>query len=57
MYRVEGDDFWLIPTAEVPVTNYYMQEIIEDPLPIYLTAYSPCFRREAGSVNSHPYRS
>ncbi len=44
------DDMWLIPTAEVPVTNIYRQEIIEKPLPIYLTAYTPCFRREAGAA-------
>ena len=50
MYRLPADDLWLIPTAEVPVTNYYRDEIIEKPLPIYLTAYTPCFRREAGSA-------
>jgi len=50
MYRMDADDFWLIPTAEVPVTNYFMQEIIEEPLPVYLTAYSACFRREAGAA-------
>jgi seryl-tRNA synthetase len=50
MYRVPEDDLWLIPTAEVPVTNYYRDEIIEAPLPIYLTAYTPCFRREAGAA-------
>lgn len=50
MYHCEIDDFWLIPTAEVPVTNYYRDEIIDRPLPIYLTAYTPCFRREAGSA-------
>ncbi len=50
MYHCEVDDFWLIPTAEVPVTNYYRDEIIDKPLPIYLTAYTPCFRREAGSA-------
>ncbi len=44
------DDLWLIPTAEVPVTNIYRDEIIEQPLPIYLTAYTPCFRREAGAA-------
>ncbi|HNB82053.1 MAG TPA: serine--tRNA ligase, partial [Chitinophagaceae bacterium] len=44
------DDFYLIPTAEVPVTNIYRDEIIkESDLPLKLTAYSPCFRREAGS--------
>jgi seryl-tRNA synthetase len=50
MYHVTADDLWLIPTAEVPVTNLYREEIIERPLPICLTAYTPCFRREAGSA-------
>ncbi len=50
MYHCEVDDYWLIPTAEVPVTNYFRDEIIDRPLPIYLTAYTPCFRREAGSA-------
>ncbi|MCX6996759.1 MAG: serine--tRNA ligase [Kiritimatiellaeota bacterium] len=50
MYHVDADDLWLIPTAEVPVTNIYREEIIQRPLPIYLTAYSPCFRREAGAA-------
>ena len=50
MYAVPKDDLYLVPTAEVPVTNIYREEIIERPLPIYLTAYSPCFRREAGSA-------
>ncbi len=50
MYHVPSDDLWLIPTAEVPVTNYLMQEIIKEPLPVYLTAYSACFRREAGAA-------
>ena len=50
MYRVQGDDLWLIPTAEVPVTNIYRDEIIERDLPVYLTAYTPCFRREAGAA-------
>jgi seryl-tRNA synthetase len=49
MYRAI-DDLWLIPTAEVPVTNYYRDEIIEADLPVYLTAYTPCFRREAGAA-------
>jgi seryl-tRNA synthetase len=44
------DDLWLIPTAEVPVTNFYRDDIIDKPLPVYLTAYTPCFRREAGSA-------
>ena len=50
MYHCEIDDFWLIPTAEVPVTNYFRDEILDRPLPVYLTAYTPCFRREAGSA-------
>ncbi len=50
MYHCEIDDFWLIPTAEVPVTNYFRNEIIDRPLPVRLTAYTPCFRREAGSA-------
>ncbi len=50
MYFVSGDGLYLIPTAEVPVTNYYREEIITEPLPIKMTAYSPCFRREAGSA-------
>ncbi|MBM3262838.1 MAG: serine--tRNA ligase [candidate division Zixibacteria bacterium] len=50
MYRTEADDLFLIPTAEVPVTNLYRDEIIpEEELPVFYTAYSPCFRREAGS--------
>ncbi|MCF7838454.1 MAG: serine--tRNA ligase [Candidatus Marinimicrobia bacterium] len=50
MYRVTDSDLWLIPTAEVPVTNIYREEIIRAPLPVRLTAYSPCFRREAGAA-------
>jgi len=50
MYRLRDDDYFLIPTAEVPVTNIHRDEVIdEDRLPIYYTAYSACFRREAGS--------
>ena len=50
MYHATEDNFYLIPTAEVPVTNMYRDEIIEDKdLPKKNTAYSPCFRREAGS--------
>jgi len=50
MYHVQTDDFYLIPTAEVPVTNIYRDVIInEKELPIKNTAYTPCFRREAGS--------
>jgi seryl-tRNA synthetase len=45
------DDLFLIPTAEVPVTNIFNQEILDaDCLPIYFTAYTPCFRREAGAA-------
>jgi seryl-tRNA synthetase len=50
MYRLADDALYLIPTAEVPVTNMYREEIIEAPLPICLTAYTPCFRREAGAA-------
>jgi seryl-tRNA synthetase len=50
MYRADADGLWLIPTAEVPVTNYYREEVIDDPLPVYLTAHTPCFRREAGAA-------
>ena len=50
MYHVPGDDLWLIPTAEVPVTNIYREEIIREPLPIKRVAHTPCFRREAGSA-------
>jgi seryl-tRNA synthetase len=50
MYHAEVDDLWLIPTAEVPVTNYYMGEIIPDSLPVKFCAYTPCFRREAGAA-------
>jgi seryl-tRNA synthetase len=50
LYRCEKDDLYLIPTAEVPLTNLFRGEILrEDDLPIYLTAYTPCYRREAGS--------
>jgi seryl-tRNA synthetase len=49
-YKCADDDLWLIPTAEVPVTNLYSGEVLEEKsLPIKLTAYSPCFRREAGA--------
>ncbi len=51
MYKCEEEDLYLIPTAEVPVTNIYSNEILsEDDLPKYMTAYTPCFRREAGSA-------
>jgi seryl-tRNA synthetase len=50
MFKVEGREMYLVPTAEVPLTNLYREEILEaGQLPIYLTAYTPCFRAEAGS--------
>jgi seryl-tRNA synthetase len=50
LFKVEGWDLYLIPTAEVPVTNIHRDEVLsEENLPIYYTAYSPCFRSEAGS--------
>ena len=50
MYRLKDDDLFLIPTAEVPLTNIFRDEILnEEDLPIYYTAYTACFRREAGS--------
>jgi seryl-tRNA synthetase len=50
MYYMPADNFYMIPTAEVPVTNIYRDEIMkEDDLPVKMTAHSPCFRREAGS--------
>lgn len=54
MYYVEKDDLYLIPTAEVPVTNIYRNEIVsEKDLPVKLTGYTQCFRREAGSYGAH----
>ena len=54
MYFVEGDGLYMIPTAEVPVTNVYRNEIVkESDLPIKMTAHSQCFRREAGSYGAH----
>lgn len=51
MFHLPSKDYFLVPTAEVPLTNYYRDEILdEDMLPIYLTAYTPCFRQEAGSA-------
>lgn len=51
MFHVPAKDFFLIPTAEVPVTNLRMNEILEESeLPVYYTAYTPCFRKEAGSA-------
>ena len=50
LFRVEGTDYFLIPTAEVPLTNLFANELLdEEDLPINLTAYTPCFRAEAGS--------
>ena len=50
LFKVEGTDYFLIPTAEVPVTNIHQDEVLEeDVLPLYYTAYTPCFRKEAGS--------
>ncbi|MGZ3694944.1 MAG: serine--tRNA ligase, partial [Bdellovibrionota bacterium] len=50
LFKIEGFDLYLIPTAEVPVTNFYREEILEEEkLPIQFTAYTPCFRSEAGS--------
>ncbi len=54
MYFVERDNLYLIPTAEVPVTNLYRDQMLyENDLPIKNTAYTPCFRREAGSYGAH----
>lgn len=51
MFKCVDEDLYLIPTAEVPVTNIYQDEILsEEDLPKYMTAYTPCFRREAGSA-------
>ncbi len=51
MFHIPSKDYYLIPTAEVPLTNLYMNEILEgEQLPIYHTAYTPCFRKEAGSA-------
>jgi seryl-tRNA synthetase len=50
LFKCEGSDHWLIPTAEVPVTNLYRDEVLEEAqLPLSLVAYTPCFRSEAGS--------
>src|SRR5213592_3339998 len=50
MYQVTADNLYLIPTSEVPLTNIYRDEIVkENELPVKMTAYTPCFRREAGS--------
>ena len=50
MYHANEDDLWLIPTAEVPVTNIYREETIRGQLPIKYCAHTPCFRREAGAA-------
>jgi seryl-tRNA synthetase len=50
MYYIPADDLFLIPTAEVPVTNLHREEVLDgEELPIFYTAYTPCFRREAGT--------
>jgi len=50
LFKIEGTDYFLIPTAEVPVTNIHQDEVLEEGvLPLYYTAYTPCFRAEAGS--------
>jgi seryl-tRNA synthetase len=54
MYHVGIDDLYLIPTAEVPITNLYRNDLLETKdFPIKLTGYTPCFRREAGSYGAH----
>ncbi|RZJ30021.1 MAG: serine--tRNA ligase [Flavobacterium sp.] len=54
MYHVGIDDLYLIPTAEVPVTNLYRDVILsENDMPVMMTGYTPCFRREAGSYGAH----
>lgn len=50
LYRLPADNLWLIPTAEVPLTNLYRDHIFEGELPVKLTGYTPCFRREAGAA-------
>ena len=54
MYHVQNDDLYLVPTAEVPLTNLYRDSLLEaSELPICMTGYTPCFRREAGSYGAH----
>ena len=54
MYHINNDNLYLIPTAEVPITNFYRNSIINSSdLPLKLTGYTPCFRREAGSYGAH----
>ncbi len=51
MFKLNSKEYYLIPTAEVPVTNMYRNEVLEEAdLPMYMTAYTPCFRAEAGSA-------
>ncbi len=51
MYKVEGEDMYMTPTAEVPLTNYFANEILDGKdLPVHVTAFTPCFRKEAGSA-------
>ena len=51
LFKIEGEDLYLIPTAEVSLTNLYNDEIIDvSELPLLLTSYTPCFRKEAGSA-------
>ena len=50
LYHSGLDDLWLIPTAEVPLTNFHRDEILPGPLPVKYTGYTPCFRREAGAA-------
>lgn len=51
MYKVEGEDMYMTPTAEVPLTNYFAGEILDaKDLPVHVTAFTPCFRKEAGSA-------
>ena len=53
MYKIENENLYLIPTAEVPITNFYRNKTIsKNSLLIMLTGYTPCFRREAGSYGS-----
>ena len=54
MYHATADDLYLIPTAEVPITNLYRDEIVDpEKLPVKMVGYTPCFRREAGSYGAH----
>ena len=57
MFKCVDEDLYLIPTAEVPVTNIYNGDVLsEDELPKYMTAYTPCFRREAGSAGKDTFK-